>query len=191
MNVYIVGVPTSGKSTLAKILKQEIPEFNVVSFEAVRNGWMKVEPELDMGNRESRGRKEILPGFMVEFARWNAKMTGGPTLVEGSFASVEEVMKLLAEDNEERNMVICLGYGGMKLEEVAKCAIAKANAESYLQGRTEEEFKRHFYDLEDSDRKNQEFCEKYDVPYFVTVENREERLREIVEKVQRELGQSK
>ncbi len=136
-----------------------------------------------MGNRESRVRKEILPKFMVEFAEWNTKMTGEPTLVEGSFASVENVMKLLDESDGKRNMVICLGYGGMTLEGVAKRAIAKAGRESYLFGRTEEEFKKHFYDLEENDRKNQEYCEKHDIPYFVTVENREEVLEEIIETV--------
>lgn len=76
MNVYIVGVATTGKSTLAKRLKEAFPRFNVVSFEAVRNGFMRTQPELKMGNRESAARWEILPQYLVEFAEWNEKLTG-------------------------------------------------------------------------------------------------------------------
>lgn len=179
MNVYILGVPTSGKSTLARMLKTEKPEFNVISFEAVRNGFLRVQPGLDMGNRESVARREVLPKFIVEFADWNANMTGNPTLVEGSFARVEEVMRLVRKNDT----VICLGYGEKSLEEIARQAIREAGPKSYLYGRTEEEFIEHFYDLAEDDRSNREFCRENMVPYFGTVENREATLKEVVELV--------
>ena len=173
MNVYIIGVPTAGKSTLAKMIKERLPQFNVVSFEAVRNGFMKAQPELDMGNRQSVARKEILPRFMVEFVEWNEWMTGHPTLVEGSFASVQEVIGLVRKED----LVICLGYGGMALADVAKQAIRMAGPESYLYGRTEAEFAKHFYDLTETDQENKEYCEKNQIPYFATVDEREKVLQ--------------
>ncbi len=168
MNVYVVGVPTAGKSTLAKMIKAKMPQFNVVSFEAVRNGFLKSQPELEMGNRNSRARHGILPQFIVELADWNAKMTGCPTLVEGSFAKAEEVAKL----KQKEDLLICLGYGEMTLEEVANRAIQKAGVKNYLYGKTADEFMRHFYDLTEDDRANREFCLKNDVPYFETAGER-------------------
>lgn len=179
MNVYIIGVPTAGKSTLAKMIKKQLPQFNVVSFEAVRNGFLKAQPELDMGNRQSTARKEILPQFVVEFAEWNERMTGQPTLVEGSFASVREVASLVRKED----LVICLSYGGMSLGDVAKQAIQMAGPESYLYGRTEAEFGEHFYDLAETDRENMEFCEKNQIPYFVTANGREEVLQKATQLV--------
>lgn len=179
MNVYIVGVPTAGKSTLAKMLKRKFPQFNVISFEAVRNGFMRVQPELEMGNRESMARREILPQYMVEFAEWNEKMTGNPSLVEGSFANVEQVVRLVRDED----VVVCLGYGEMTLEEIAQEAIRKAGPESYLFGRLEEEFRRHFYDLAEDDKVNREFCEKNNVPYYVTAGEREKVLEDVVKKL--------
>ena len=44
-NIYIIGVPRTGKSTLSKLIKAKYPEFNIVSFEAVRNGFIKAFPE--------------------------------------------------------------------------------------------------------------------------------------------------
>lgn len=179
MNVYIVGVPTAGKSTLTKIIKERYPRFNVVSFEAVRNGFMKAQPGLDMGNRQSLARKEILPQFLIEFAEWNEKMTGQPTLVEGSFASVEEVVDLVRKED----VVICLGYGGIALEEVARQAIRMAGPESYLYGRTEAEFVEHFYDLAEDDQVNKKFCDEKQIPYFVTAGEREKVLEKATQLV--------
>lgn len=173
-----------GKSTLTKMLKREFPQFNVVSFEAVRNGFMKSQPELDMGNRSSVARREILPQYIVEFAEWNERMTGNPTVVEGSFAKVEEVCRLVRDED----VVVCLGYGEMILAEVAKCAISKAGAGSYLSDRSEAEFVEHFYDLADDDKENREFCERSKVSYFVTVEGREEVLRGVVEYIMGRMG---
>lgn len=173
MNAYIVGAPTAGKSTLAKIIKKKRPQFNIVSFEAVRNGFIKTQPGLDMGNRKSSARKEILPRFLVEFAEWNEKMTGQPTLVEGSFANMQEMVGLVREED----LVICLGYGGLALEEVAEQAIRRAGPESYLYGRTKAEFMEHFYDLSETDQNNKKFCEEKQLPYFVTTKEREKVLK--------------
>ena len=61
-NIYIIGVPRSGKTTLAKLIKERFNNVNQVSFEALRNGFIKTFPELDMGNRNSEARANILPG---------------------------------------------------------------------------------------------------------------------------------
>lgn len=59
-NIYIVGIPRSGKSTLSKMIKSKYPEMNIISFEAIRNGFIKSQPDLNMGNRHSKARQEIL-----------------------------------------------------------------------------------------------------------------------------------
>ncbi len=177
MNIYIVGVATSGKSTLAKLIKQKQSDVNVISFEAVRNGFIKAQPDLGMSDRNSVARKEILPSFMVEMAEWNARMTSSLSLVEGTFAKVGQLTTLVSAND----MVICLGYGGKNLNEVAETAIANASASSYLFGKTEEEFKTHFYDLEKDDRENIEDCRKYGIKYVDTSENREQVLEEVAE----------
>lgn len=100
MSVFIIGVPTAGKSTLTRRIKQELKNINIVSFEAMRNGFIKVMPDLKMEDRCSEARKEILPEFLMECARWNEKLTG--------------------------DLVICLGYGGNKTkEEIARMALSR------------------------------------------------------------------
>ena len=59
-NIYIVGVPRTGKTTLTKLIKQEIPQVNLISFEAIRNGFIKSQPELNMGSKKSNSSEFYL-----------------------------------------------------------------------------------------------------------------------------------
>lgn len=88
-NICIVGIPRSGKSTLSKIIKSKYPEMNMISFEAIRNGFIKSQPELNMENRNSLARQEILPEFLVEFTYWNQIITSYGSIVEGSFQALK------------------------------------------------------------------------------------------------------
>ena len=67
----------------------------MLSFEAIRNGFIKSLPELNMGNRNNNGRKEILPGFIVEFANWNYEITGCSNIIEGSFTDFKTISSLI------------------------------------------------------------------------------------------------
>lgn len=66
-NIFILRSPRSGKSTLAKMLKISLPDYSLISIDAVRNIFIKTIPYLNMDNRESLARKEIFPQFINEF----------------------------------------------------------------------------------------------------------------------------
>ncbi len=183
MTIYIIGAPTAGKSTLAKMIKTRFPMVNQLSFEAVRNGFIKAQPSLEMNDRNSPSRKELLPEFLMEFASWNEKMTGNASLVEGTFAKASQIQNML----EDGDLLICLGYGGHSLSEIAEQAISKAKSDSYLHGHTTTEFMKHFYDLEADDTENREFCLAQGLPYFDTYNNREKSLMEALTLVDKHL----
>lgn len=178
-NIYIVGVPRSGKSTLAKMICAVKPELNLISFEAVRNGFIYTQPELKMDERNSKARKEILPQFMFEFALWNVKMTGRATVVEGSFADMETVARSAKGDDQ----IVCLGFGGRNLDAVADKVLACTEEGDYIFGCPKEKFLQHFYDLETTDRANMKFCQEANLNYYDTFLERPKVLQGIVNKV--------
>ena len=57
-NIYIIGVARTGKSTLSKLIKEKYPVYNQISFEAIRNGFIESQPDLNMDNRNSEARKK-------------------------------------------------------------------------------------------------------------------------------------
>jgi len=176
-NIYIIGVPRSGKSTLAKLIKEKFPIYNQFVFEAVRNGFIETQPELDMGNRNSIARNTILPKHIVTFALWNSKISNMPSLVEGSFCTVDQLADLVDEDD----LLICLGLGCRTLDEII-CGIISHDKESdYTSKWSKEQIQKHFYNIVDEDKINYAYCIKNNVKYYDTYQNREKVFSEILD----------
>lgn len=168
-NIYIIGVPRTGKTTFSKLLKSKYPVMNVISFEALRNGFIKTLPELNMGNRNSKARKEILPDFLVEFAKWNSTISNFGSIIEGDFCDIKTLKELTNED-----VIICLGFGKKSLDEVIDGIKAHDKADDYTKEWSLEKLKNHFYDIVEKDEENYNFCNDHNIPYFDTFDNREE-----------------
>ena len=186
-NIYVVGVARSGKSTLTRLIKERFPMYNQFSFEAIRNGFIETQPELKMNNRHSKARKEILPKHIVTFANWNSHFLHSPSLIEGTFCTVEELYNLL----DENDYIICLGLGCKQIEEIARGVKMHDTNDDYTKEWTEEQIKAHFYDIPYVDQKNYEFCQENNIDYFDTFENREEVFDEILKRISKELIYSK
>lgn len=60
MKILICGVPKSGKTTLCKQIEKEFPSFNIISGEALRNGFQKMDKgiikngEISLANKEKK-----------------------------------------------------------------------------------------------------------------------------------------
>ncbi len=174
-NIFIMGIGRTGKSTLSRLIKEKYSEYNQFSFEAIRNGFIKSQPELNMGNKNSDARKNILPDHLVEFAHWNMELLGNPSLVEGDFCSVEKLFSLI----NENDIVICLGLGCRSIEEIADGVMKNDTADDYTYGWNKEKIMQHFYSSIERDKENYEFCINNNIKYFDTYENRSEIFNDI------------
>lgn len=175
-NIYIVGVPRTGKSTLSKLIKEKHPIYNQLSFEAIRNGFIESQPDLNMDNRKSVARRDILPKYITTFASWNNRILSAPTLIEGSFCSVEKLLSLL----DENDLIICLGFGGRNIDEILN-GIRQNDADAdYTKGWSDEKIKQHFYDIVENDNINYDYCIKHNIKYYDTYINRKEAFMQIL-----------
>ena len=178
-NIFIIGIPRSGKSTLSKLIKDKYPTYNQFSFEAIRNGFIKTQPELNMGNRNSDARKNILPGHIVEFIHWNSNILNNPSLIEGDFCSCEDLYNLINEDDE----IICLGLGCRSIVEVISNIKKYDTTSDYTYEWDEDRLTSHFNDIVDKDKNNYEFCIKNNIKYYDTYDNREEVFNSILKSI--------
>ena len=56
-------------------MKEKYPIYNQISFEAIRNGFIETQPELNMQNKNSVARSTIMPKYIVTLASWNNKIS--------------------------------------------------------------------------------------------------------------------
>ena len=175
-NIYIIGVPRTGKSTLSKLIKEKYPIYNQLSFEAIRNGFIESQPDLNMGNRNSEARSDILPKFITTVASWNNKILLAPTLIEGDFCSAPKLLSLL----DENDLIICLGHGGRNIDEILKGIRENDTNADYTKSWSEEKIKQHFYDIVKNDNLNYDYCIKNNIRYYDTYINRKEVFMQIL-----------
>lgn len=175
-SIYICGIPRSGKTTLTKKIKEKYPNYNLFSFEAIRNAFIESQPNLNMENRNSQARKEILPKHFITFAKWNAEITCNPSLIEGSFCNIKELKDFIEDDS----IIICLGLGCITIDEFAKNVIKYDKENDYTKKWSLEKIKKHFYDQEIIDKFNYSYCKKMNIKYYNTNNNREAVFNKII-----------
>ena len=178
-NIIIVGVPRSGKSTLSKLIKETYPNYNQFSFEAIRNGFIKSLPDLDMGNRRSEARKKVMPEFIMEMIHYNNTMLSSPSLVEGDFCTIEELGKLTTEDD----LVICLGLGQRNIDDIVNAVKSHDKESDYTYTWDEKRLSMHFQDSPKRDKQNYEYCKLNNIKYYDTYDNREEVFKTILDDI--------
>ena len=148
-----------------------------ISFEAIRNGFIKTQPELNMNNRNSSARKDVLPSYIVEFIHWNNELSKNPSLMEGDFCSIETLYNLVGEND----LIICLGLGCKSIDKIIDGIRTNDIDSDYTKEWTDEQIKNHFYNIEKEDKSNYEFCLKNNINYYDTYENRNDVFNNIIE----------
>lgn len=182
-NIYIIGIPRSGKSTLAKMIKEKYPVYNQISFEAIRNGFVETQPELNMQNKNSVARSTIMPKYIVTLASWNNKISNSPSLVEGSFCDVEKLYNLI-DDND---LIICLGLGCRTLDEIIDGIIEIDDETEYTKEWNRDKIRKHFNNIVDDDKINYNYCKKNNIIYYDTYKNRKNVFCEILKYINKML----
>ena len=180
-NIIIIGIPRSGKSTLAKLIKDKYPKYNQISFEAVRNAFIKTQPELEMDNRNSISRKELLPQFIMSLVEWNSKLLDSPILIEGSFTTIDVLDNIIDKDN---NIIICLGLGCRNIEDILSGIRNNDSSKDYTSNWSDEKIRNHFYDSEEVDKVNYNYCINHNIKYYDTYNNRNEIFESIINNIQ-------
>ena len=178
-NIIIVGIPRAGKSTLSKLIKETYPSYNQFSFEAIRNGFIESLPDLDMGNRRSEARKSVMPSFIMEMIHWNNKILSTPSLIEGDFCTIEELSRLVSEDD----LIICLGLGCREIDDIIGGIKLHDTKEDYTNAWDEKRLSMHFQDSPNRDKLNYEYCKLNNIKYYDTYDNREEVFKTILDDI--------
>lgn len=135
-NIFIIGVPRSGKSTLANIVCNRFG-FGLVSIDAIVATFYNVFPELGM-HAEPEKSEPIVSKFIFEYMRQlSAESPNRKFVIEGCHIQPTTVVGNI---DCEKYDVVCMGYPGLTPEQFllrvrgTNWAVAKNDAEIIQMG---------------------------------------------------------
>ena len=181
-NIYILGVARTGKSTLAQMIKKHFPEYNLISMDAIRNAFSETMPELNMKNRSSETRRDLLPKFICEFAFWNKEISKekNGTIIEGGIITLSQIKGCV----KSGDIVICLGHGNLGINEIVKNIKEYDKEDDYTYDWSEDKIVNHFNDICAMDESNKLICTDNKYMYIDSSFNRAEKFDEVIKTLQ-------
>lgn len=164
MNIFICGIPRSGKTTLSRKLKKELVDYNVIVSESVRNGFQKMEEEhyKEWGSKDSLQRKEKFPKFLFEFLKWNTHFSKCNNIVDLALVDLKTVI----DNKQEEDIIVCLGFGGANYKEILKFIRKREKEEDYTFKMSDDHLMKVWGDIESCDKENMTLCKEYGIKYF-------------------------
>lgn len=165
--IFIVGVPRSGKSTLAKKLKQKYPNSNIISCEAIKNSLSA----MDIDNEKTLFDNNFLIKYVAKVAEWNEVMTGQKSIVDAGNITIESVFTVVRPSDR----IICLGFGGKSNKEQIWTNIKQHQKEfDNTYGMDLDKAVRYWGDFGRRDENNRYFCVDNELIYLDTADNQAE-----------------
>ncbi len=185
MTIFICGLPRTGKTTLAKMLKARIDNSNLIVTESIRNGFQKIDKEhsKDWGTKSSKLRQAVFPLFVKEFLDWNEKFSSNITILDCALISLQQIEKLANKDD----IIVCLGFGGRENNEIFLHIRQYEHNDDYTKTYSNDYLLKLWGDLSTLDKCNYDFCNKKGIKYFDTSLNRRKVQLEITKYIKRQL----
>ncbi len=181
MTIFICGLPRTGKSTVAKLIHNKLPQASLFVTEALRNALQKIDDThaKDWGRKNSQLRQEVFPVFVKEMLVWNNKLLGAISVLDCALLSVQQVISI-AEPND---IVVCLGFGGKTRDEIFDIIREYEQPTDYTATIDNEHLTKLWGNVADEDASNIKICANRDIKYFDTSANRDKVQQQIVQYV--------
>lgn len=172
--IFIVGVPRSGKTTLAKMLKQKYQNSNIISCDAVKKSLGSITM---YGQSVSLNFDELVK-YVAKIAEWNELSTGQKSIVDVGLIPIENVFRNVKPDDR----IICLGFGGQSSKEDIWASIQKYQDDYDSTCSMDINRAVHYWgDFGRRDQNNRYFCVDNELIYLDTKDGQKETLEYIVE----------
>ncbi len=177
-NILILGSGRTGKSTLARMLKREIPQYNLIHTDALRAAIMQDLPQkfaAELLHYEASDYfVNLLLGFLEQQTRQNYNQQG--FILEGTPIYPHHLIQ-----RKEKNQIlpIFLGHGALTAEQIQTMIRQHDTAQDwsyYLSDQELHERAQRFYQL---DQIFQAECKTYNFPYYNTSKHRTNTLKQI------------
>ena len=181
-NIAIFGGARAGKTTLAKMIYKEFPNYHIISGDDIRYAFQKVLPDNEINSKGGKGMIDDFPNFLATYFYKAAKRNEGEIsyIVETCDIYPTKAKELF---NDENTILLFLGTP------------LQSEAEHFQEIRKYENEKDWTYDRDDAHiiehcnywipavRKIQEECQNLNLWFVDTSINREQVLEDTLKKI--------
>lgn len=184
-DILILGMPRTGKTTLATKLRKELTNYDLISCDCIRNMLSNCFPQLGVGpDKSAKKNEEVLPNCIYKLLKYNKKRVDTELgfIIEGA-----QILPDAANSLFKDSIVIFLGYGKKTPEELLKNIRKYDNEQQYTFKRSDDRILKELQHNVITDKVIQEKCKLYGYPYIDTTENRKAKLNAIIDNILKEI----
>jgi adenylate kinase family enzyme len=186
-NIIIWGVPRSGKSTLAKMIRQKFGH-SVIQMDAIKSVYDVIRPEDNISARETTNYDEAkmmakMVTRLIQCLSWGNDR-GEFYVYEGVSFDMDTIVPALPKEkfpvSLDNFIVICMGYAGISPEEKVKEIVRYETARDWTYGESMESKLTHFKTYCDESKFVSKTAERLGLKYFDVSFERDKVFEEIM-----------
>ena len=184
-NILIMGIGRAGKTTLSKMIKDKYNNYNLIHSDALKWAMIRAKNEEQYYRKNVDKQKEFEHGEYFQrtllelynsLIRKDTKKYG--YILESGQLHPKIVKEMIDFDN---TIVLCLGLGNFKPEDMVNQCITYDTEESWTYGLSKDYLLEHAQDWYNCNEMLKIECPKYGIKYIDTSKDREKVLNEILE----------
>lgn len=186
-NILILGPGRAGKSTLSRMLKQKLPNYNLIHMDAIRNAiqfnLLEEYVEGFLNYKENKFFQKVLLNFLSEQSRQDDECYG--VILEGAQILPETLYNY---SDLENTIVVYIGHGDLSKKELFKMVRSNDKKKDWSFYKSDYELNDYINEFYEKNLYLQQECKKYGFDYIDTSNNRMEVLDKIVVNVLEQLN---
>ncbi len=190
-HLIIAGVPRAGKSTVSQMMAKKFG-YQHISMDSIIAGFEKAFPQVGIDTDVDTDVKENVQSISAKIAPFLRAMMDSGEYDECDYGMVIDVFQLLPEDYRKYiDPAVCEIYyfitSDVTAEERFELLKQYDTPKDYTYYKPEEEKRRNCAEIVEISKYYKEQCEKYQLPYYETAQNREKVLGEFIRRLEEEI----
>lgn len=185
-NIIIFGICRTGKSTFSKMIQKEFKNYQIIEVDTIISALQKTIPDLPIGFIHDNLKENKLPEFLNLLIQKNINKNGEDLgfIINGDSILPEDLLKYFDLKN-----VIVYYFVTEKLspEQILQNCRKFDSEKEWTTRRTDTELLDHFRFYKNIEKEIIMECQKYNIKYVDTSENREMKLNQLLDNVKMQL----
>lgn len=185
-NIMILGICRTGKTTFSKMIQKEFQNYQIVEVDTIISALQKTVPDVPIGFIHDNLQENKLPEFLNLLIQKNINKNGKELgfIINGDSIMPKDLIKYFDLTNIE---VYYFVAEKLSPEQILENCRKYDSKEEWTTRRTDQQLLKHFTFYKDIEKKIISDCNKYNIKYIDTSEDREVVFNQLLEKIKEEL----